>query len=132
VISRRTILLSALWALAIAVPTSYSRGRAFEGRKLQPESYVQERNVLNSVPIVFVRTLVGGEPEILRVIASAGLLLTGACAISLGFNFAPKKKIIETTVSEKVKQESGEIAPIEATEQLVIVTEDASDEIRNE
>jgi hypothetical protein len=41
--------------------------------------------------MVYVRTLVGGEPEILRPIAAAGLFLTGICAISLAFDFAPRK-----------------------------------------
>jgi hypothetical protein len=101
VISRRTILLVASCALAITIPTSYSRGRAFEGRKLRPENYIQEHSVLNAFPIIFIRTLVGGEPEILRVIASVGLLLTGACVISLGFDFAPKKNLMEIAVPEE-------------------------------
>jgi hypothetical protein len=102
VISRRTILLVASCAVAIAIPTSYSKGRTFEGRKQQPEKYIQENSALNSFPIVFARTLVGGEPEILRIIASAGLLLTGICIISVGFDYAQRNTSgeIKTTVPQ--------------------------------
>jgi len=91
VISRRTITLAAICALCIAIPVAYSKGRSFEGRRLQPDDYVREDSFLNSSPVVFVRTIVGGEPEVLRVVASVGLLLTGACLISFGFDFAPRR-----------------------------------------
>jgi hypothetical protein len=99
VISRRTITLAAICALCIAIPVAYSKGRSFEGRRLQPDNFVQEDSFLNSSSVVFVRTIVGGEPEILRVVASVGLLLTGACLISLGFDFAPKRMEGKTTVN---------------------------------
>jgi hypothetical protein len=90
VISRRTIVLAALCSLGVAVPTAYSKGRIFEGRRLQPDSSIKEHDVLNAFPIVFIRTLVGGEPEVLRLVAGGGLLLSGVCLVSLGFDFAPK------------------------------------------
>jgi hypothetical protein len=123
VISRRTILLLALWALAIAIPTSYSKGRAFEGRRLQSENYVREDSVLNSFPIVFARTLVGGEPEILRVIAGAGLLLTGICVVSLGFDFARKNTLAEELLTPQSTQESNST---KATEPQEVIIQDAS------
>lgn len=113
VISRRTLLLVGLWALSIAIPVSYSKGRSFEGRRLNPEEYVKQDDFLNSSFIVFVRTLVGGEPESLRVIAGAGLLLTGVCLISLGFDFAPRKAQAEPAVTAPA---SDEPAPTITTE----------------
>jgi hypothetical protein len=127
VISRRTILLVALCSLTIAVPTAYSNGRAFEGRRLDPADYVGTDSVLTSFPIVFIRTLVGGEPEILRVIASAGLLLVGACLISVAFDFAPKKKSLESSAAEERIQDSKE-TPLEAMlDQQGVTNQDASD-----
>ena len=108
-ISRRSMLLLALCILSIAIPVAYSKGRVFEGRRIQPESYIQEHSVLNSLPVVFVRTLVGGEPEILRVIASAGLLLTGVCVVSLGFDFAPKRDSMSREVAKATEGQDDEI-----------------------
>ena len=122
-ISQRTILLVALWTLAIAIPTSYSKGRAFEGRRLQSENYIQEDGVLNSLPIVFARTLVGGEPEVLRVIASAGLLLMGICVISLGFDFARRNTLAEELLTPQSTQESN---GTKATEPQEVTIQDAS------
>ena len=45
------------------------------------------------LPIIFVRTLVGGEPEVLRGIAGVALLLSGVCLTSLAFDFAPDKAV---------------------------------------
>jgi hypothetical protein len=87
--------------LCIAIPVAYSKGRSFEGRRLQPDDYVREDSFLNSSPVVFVRTIVGGEPEVLRVVASVGLLLTGACLISLGFDFAPKRMQSQIAVNAR-------------------------------
>jgi hypothetical protein len=117
VISRRTISLLGFWLLAIAIPTSYSNGRAFEGRKLHSDDYIQENGPLSSWPVVFARTIVGGEPEILRVIASAGLLLTGVCVISLGFDFAPKKKLIAP--ADEIKQDKAQVASAVLTDPSV-------------
>jgi hypothetical protein len=97
-ISRRTLLLAGVCALSIAIPIAYSKGRSFEGRRLQAEGYVGEDDVLNTFPIVFVRTLVGGEPESLRIVASTGLLLTGVCLISIFFDFAPKRPKVGGTL----------------------------------
>jgi hypothetical protein len=127
VISRRTLLLVALCALAIAIPTSYSKGRVFEGRRIRPENYIQKHNVLSAFPIIFIRTLVGGEPEILRVIASGGLLLTGACAISLGFDFAPKSNSVKLAIADEGKQEKAEIVPEILSEQPGNTIQDDSD-----
>ena len=69
--------------------------------------------------MIYIRTLVGGEPEILRPIAGAGLLLTGICVISLAFDFAPKKSHV--TVEEKVGMHSGV-----ASEAVLLVAETAS------
>jgi hypothetical protein len=110
-ISRRTTVLVALCALAVAIPTSYSKGRAFEGRKLQPEKYIKDDDdVLNTFPIVFARTVAGGEPEIIRIIANVGLLLTGVCVISLGFDFARKtpldpKQLMQQPIADPPKTE---------------------------
>ncbi len=99
-ISRRTIVLVASCSLAIAVPTSYEKGRAFEGHRLKPESYLGKDDLLSASPVVFIRTLVGGEPEILRVIASIGLLLTGFCVISLAFDFVPRRSFLASEITE--------------------------------
>jgi hypothetical protein len=105
--------------LAIAIPTSYSKGRAFEGRKLHSDDYIQENDPLSSWPVVFARTIVGGEPEILRVIASAGLLLTGVCVISLGFDFAPKKKLIQLAPADEIKQDKAQVVSAVLTDPSV-------------
>jgi hypothetical protein len=127
VISRRTILLIALWALAVAIPTSYSKGRVFEGRRIEPDNYIQEHSVLNAIPIVFIRTLVGGEPEILRVFAGVGLLLTGACAISFGFDYAPKRQPAKLAMMDGAKQERDQIVSEVSQEIPGITIQDASD-----
>jgi hypothetical protein len=114
--------------LAIAIPTSYSKGRVFEGRRIRRENYIQEHNVLNAFPIIFIRTLVGGEPEILRVIASGGLLLTGACVISLGFDFAPKSNSVKLAIADEAKQEKAAIVPEILSEQPGNTIQDASDD----
>ena len=56
-ISRRTISLLGFWSLAIAIPTSYSKGSAFEGRKLHSDGYIQENDPLSRWPVVFARTI---------------------------------------------------------------------------
>jgi hypothetical protein len=115
VISRRSISLLGFWLLAIAIPTSYSKGRAFEGRKLHSDGYIQN-DPLNSWPVVFARTIVGGEPEILRLIAGAGLLLTGVCVISLGFDFAPRKKLIQPVPADEIMQKESQTVSANSTD----------------
>jgi hypothetical protein len=126
-ISRRTILLGASCSLAIAIPTAYSKGRIFEGRKVNPTNYVGTDSVLTAFPIVFARTLVGGEPEALRVIASTRLLLVGASLISVAFDFAPKRELIESSPAEKKIQDSKGASLEAMLEQQGITNQDASD-----
>ena len=92
-ISRRTILLIFLWVLAIAIPTSFSKGRIFQIRQLEREGGIEKTSQLDSWPIVFVRTVVGGQPESIRRLALGGVLLTGLCIVSAAFDFAPKNQL---------------------------------------
>ena len=90
--SRRTILLIFLWLLAIAIPTSFSKGRLFQTRRLEIENGIERKTDLDSWPIVFALTLAGGEPASIRRLALGGVLLTGICIDSLAFDFAPQSK----------------------------------------
>ena len=92
-ISRRTILLIFLWVLASAIPTSFSEGRIFQIRQLERESGIDKTSKLDSWPIVFVRTVAGGQPESIRRLALGGVLLTGLCIVSAAFDFAPKNQL---------------------------------------
>jgi hypothetical protein len=92
VISRRTILLIFLWGLAIAIPTSFSKGRIFQIRQLELEDGIEKTSNLDSWPIVFVPTVAGGRPDSIRRLALGGVLLTGLCIVSAAFDFAPQPR----------------------------------------
>jgi hypothetical protein len=127
VISRRTVLLVSACSLAIAIPTAYSKGRIFEGQKVNPTVYVGTNGLLTALPVIFIRTLVGGEPEVLRVIASTGLLLTGVSLISVAFDFAPKRELMKSSPAEKKTQDSEGASSEAMLEQQGITNQDASD-----
>jgi hypothetical protein len=93
VISQRTISLIFLWVLAIAISTSFSKGRIFQVRQLEREAGIEKTSELDSWPIVFVRTVAGGQPESIRRLALGGVLLTGLCIVSAAFDFAPKNQL---------------------------------------
>ena len=76
-ISRRTILLIFLWGLAIAIPTSFSKGRIFQIRQLELEDGIEKTSNLDSWPIVFVPTVAGGRPDSIRRLALGGVLGQG-------------------------------------------------------
>ena len=94
-ISRRTILMTFLWVLAIAIPTSFSKGRIFQIRQLEREGGIEKTSKLDSWPIVFVRTVAGGQPDSIRRLALGGVLLTGLCIVSAAFDFAPKNQLLK-------------------------------------
>jgi hypothetical protein len=79
--------------LAIAIPTSFSKGRIFQIRQLEREGGIEKTSKLDSWPIVFVRTVAGGQPESIRRLALGGVLLTGLCIVSAAFDFAPKNPL---------------------------------------
>jgi hypothetical protein len=81
-----------MWALAIAVPTSFSKGRSFELDQLERENGLEKAGRLQSWPVVFALTVAGGEPESIRGLAIVGVMLTGLCIVSVAFDFAPKRQ----------------------------------------
>ena len=98
-ISWRSILLIILWVLAIAIPTSFSKGRFFQARRLEIENGIERKTDLDSWPVVFALTVAGGEPESIRRLALGGVLLTGVCIVSVAFDFAPQSKTKQRAMS---------------------------------
>jgi hypothetical protein len=82
-----------LWVLAIAISTSFSKGRIFQIRQLEREGGIEKTSKSDVWPIVFVRTVAGGQPESIRRLAIGGVLLTGFCIVSAAFDFAPKNQL---------------------------------------
>ena len=116
-ISRRTILLIFLWVLAIAIPTSFSKGRIFQIRQLEREGGIEKTSNLDSWPIVFVRTVAGGEPDSIRRLALGGVLLTGLCIVSAAFDFAPKNQLLKQPLMASSDQVVSETTAVLGEEQ---------------
>ena len=116
-ISRRTISLIFLWVLAIAIPTSFSKGRIFQIRQLEKEGGIEKTSGLDIWPIVFVRTVAGGQPDSIRRLALGGVLLTGLCIVSAAFDFAPKAQLSKQTSVELSEEGTSKISAILGEEQ---------------
>ena len=105
-ISRRSILLVFLWTLAISIPTSYSKGRLFETRRIELANGIDKESRMDSWPVVFALTVADGEPEGVRGIALAAVLLSGVCIVSLAFDFAPRNRMLQNQRHESLGNES--------------------------
>ena len=116
-ISRRTILMTFLWVLAIAIPTSFSKGRIFQIRQLEREGGIEKTSKLDSWPIVFVRTVAGGQPDSIRRLALGGVLLTGLCIVSAAFDFAPKDQLPKQPLMASSDQVMSETTAVLGEEQ---------------
>jgi hypothetical protein len=112
VISRRTISLIFLWVFAIAIPTSFSKGRIFQLRQLEKEGGIEKTSGLDSWPIVFVRTVTGGQPDTIRRLAIGGVLLTGLCIVSAAFDFAPKSGLTTQASAALPQEGTPEVAAV--------------------
>jgi hypothetical protein len=106
VISRRSFFIVFLWLLAISIPTSYSKGRLFETRRIELAHGIDKRSKLDSWPVVFALTVADGEPESIRRIALAAVLLSGICIVSLAFDFAPRRRLLREQKPNNVGSES--------------------------